>query len=162
MKHDKQARRKHEEAEKKHERASKKQRKSREEQTKALKKQARAEKEQMHEIVDSAGAKRRGMNQSSITGRLKFEDDIYIYIIYTPNLRSSASVLGPEWEQGRFNQARERAARESKRSKGEQEKAVKEQRRAMRKHKKEHRSRFWLSIIIAQSYVVFVSVKIAV
>jgi hypothetical protein len=34
---------------------------------------------------------------------------IYIYIIYTPILASSASVLGCEREQGRFKQAREGA-----------------------------------------------------
>ena len=39
---------------------------------------------------------------------------------YTPNLGSSASVLGPEREQGRFNQAREGAARRSKKSKKKQ------------------------------------------
>jgi Na+-translocating ferredoxin:NAD+ oxidoreductase RnfC subunit len=47
---------------------------------------------------------------------MKCNENIYIYIIYTPILRSSASVLGPEREQDRFNQARERAARESKES----------------------------------------------
>ena len=47
---------------------------------------------------------------------------LYIYLcnIYSPNLGSSASVLGPEREQGRFKQARERAARESKKSKKKQ------------------------------------------
>ena len=45
---------------------------------------------------------------------------VYIYIIYTPNLGSSAFVLGPEREQGRFNQAREGAARERRGSKEEQ------------------------------------------
>ena len=39
---------------------------------------------------------------------------------------------------------------------------MREQEKAMKKHKKKHKSPFWLSIIIVQSYVVFVLVKTAV
>ena len=77
---------------------------------------------------------------------------IYRYIIYTSNLGSFASVLGPEREQGRFNQARERTAKGTKKKNSE---------KAKKKHKKEHRRSFWLSIIIVQSCIVFVSVKTA-
>ena len=45
------------------------------------------------------------------------ESHIYIYIIYTPNLGSSAFVLDPEREQSRFNQAREKTAKESRKNK---------------------------------------------
>ncbi len=49
-------------------------------------------------------------------GKIGEVNDLYISIIYTPILTSSASVLDCEREQGRFKQTRERAARESKRS----------------------------------------------
>ena len=55
---------------------------------------------------------------------------IYIYIIYTPNLGSSASVLGPEREQGRFNQAREGAAGEQGGARGSSEGARESNERA--------------------------------
>jgi hypothetical protein len=51
---------------------------------------------------------------------------IYIHYIYTPNLRSSASFLGSEREQDRFNYARERATEKQKGAVREQEKAAKE------------------------------------
>jgi hypothetical protein len=61
----------------------------------------------------------------------------YIYIIYTPILASSASVLGCEREQGRFKQAREGAARRAregaKRAVREQKGAVKKQRESKKK-----------------------------
>lgn len=50
----------------------------------------RAEEEQMDETGDSAGAKRRGMSQHSVTGCPKFGDIIYIYI-YPPSPRLNTS-----------------------------------------------------------------------
>lgn len=78
---------------------------------------------------------------------------MYIYIIYTPNLGLSASVLDPEQEQGRCNRARreaarkrrkkgENAAKKRRKSKQEQGRTVKGQGRTMKKHKKEHRSSY--------------------
>ena len=58
---------------------------------------------------------------------------IYIYIIYSPNLRSFASVLNLEQKQGRFNQTREEAARKSKKS---SERARRSSERAKKSSKK--------------------------
>jgi hypothetical protein len=51
---------------------------------------------------------------------------VNIYIIYIPNLRSSASVLGSDLKQDRFNYARDRATEKQKGAAREQEKAAKE------------------------------------
>ena len=81
-------------------------------------------------------------------------------------MRSSASVLGPERPNGskaaliKHVKKQRGSSEKTKRSKGEQKRTVKEQGKAM-KHKKKHRSSFWLPVIIAQSYVVFISVKTA-
>jgi hypothetical protein len=62
---------------------------------------------------------------------------IYIYIIYTPILASSAFVLGCEREQDRFKQAREKAARESKESSKKARKNRKKSKREQRESKRE-------------------------
>lgn len=74
---------------------------------------------------------------------------VCIYIIYNPILASSASVLSCEWEHGRSKQAREGAAKGSKKKtvkeKGgavkKQRKAARKQRRALKKQKKAMRKR---------------------
>ena len=44
--------------------------------------------------------------------------DIYIYIIYAPNLRSSITAFDREREHGRFEGSTERAPREQERARG--------------------------------------------
>ena len=51
---------------------------------------------------------------------------IYIYIIYTSNLGSSASVLDSERKQDRFNQTREKAAEKQRKNKKNNEKIKKQ------------------------------------
>lgn len=78
MKHNKQASKEDEKTKKKHEKARKKAKKAKK-QTKAMKEQAKAEKKQMHETDDSAGAKRRGTSQHSVTGCPGFGGYIYLH-----------------------------------------------------------------------------------
>lgn len=83
----------------------KKQKKNRKKTQKSMKRANENKKKKMHKIVDNAKAKRRKMNQQQITNCSRFENDIniYIYIIYIPNLGSSQSVLIHEKEHSRFN-----------------------------------------------------------
>lgn len=60
----------------------------------------------------------------------------YIYIIDTPNLGSSASVLGSGREHGRFNQAHEGAARRSKGSSKKARRSIEEARKNNEKAQK--------------------------
>ena len=72
---------------------------------------------------------------------LKFEDYIYIYIIYTPNLGFEIAVFDQEREQGRLRGSSERARGLSERVRGSTEGARGSTEGALRRSKRE---RFWL------------------
>ena len=57
---------------------------------------------------------------------------VYIYIIYTPNLRSWIALFDREREHGRFEGSIEGAAREQGRARGSSEGASREQEKAYR------------------------------
>ena len=87
MKHDKQTRKKHQDTKKNTKKHEKKQKKNK-------KKHEKTRKKQMHETVNNAKTKRRGMNQQSITGCPGFGGDTeYIYIYCTCTIHTNNKYL---------------------------------------------------------------------